>query len=178
MKTLDRLSKTLLGSPLSALALGAAVLIGGSAICEAYMATFGHATRTYFPVMNATILVGVAIWLVYLYRCLDFRWLYDEDTSRSHLPIRPAWTICFITSSMACVGIFFLFLTFEAAYIPKDPADFTWSFDMIRETLAKSGFTKWSIIINTSLTAIGSWFAVAEDEGSEKQFSQNHEISI
>ena len=58
---------------------------------------------------------------------------------------------------------FFLFLTFEAAYIPKDPADFTWSFDMIRETLAKSGFTKWSIIINTSLTAIGSWFAVAED---------------
>lgn len=57
-----------------------------------------------------------------------------------------------------------LVLAFERLYVPKEPGEFVWSFDMVRETLRTQPQLKRIVFSGTAVVAVLSWFAVIEDE--------------
>ena len=164
-RAFKRLAVLLAASPLSAFVLGLVVLTLGTAICEYEMITKGRSTDSYIIWMFFTAHTGVAIWLAYLWRCLDFRWLSFRGWRYRLMLFRPFWLIGFALSSFTCLYFLFVVLNMEGWYIPVDPAEFVMTTDLfmtiVRNHLSHLFYT---ILTNFVIVAIVSWLALSDDD--------------
>ncbi|MCR5414304.1 MAG: hypothetical protein K6F50_06215 [Kiritimatiellae bacterium] len=151
-------------SPLTLLLLGLGILLGGSVICEYFMATQGRGTDAYFPYMRATELSGLGLWAFFLARCLDLKSIFGVDYYEYQPRILKLWwLLSFITASLTCMLTLSLVWDFELTYIKQNPALFFWRSDMVTATLATNSTTYTLIKVFFSLTAALSAFAVREE---------------
>jgi len=153
------LPRAVFDSPLMPSAMGVLVILLGAIVCESFMVVHGLGTDLHSPYLLAAVASFVVLWTLFLLRCLRSEW---------RAPLRRMyWIAAFVCASAMCITLCILAVDFKTTYIPRNPSDFVWNFDMVGAVVNDNYQKKLSLIVFSLLTIVISLAEIVYDVFSE-----------